>query len=106
MADLTTHSAWRCSSNIEWDTEVQGSGGATYVVSWDDWQHQNPNAQYDYSCTCNAYKYGKGKHCKHIKSVNQSGLHCQWDSRLTGEEPIGKKCPCCGEDAFAYSYGA
>jgi hypothetical protein len=106
MADLTTHTAWRCVSTEGWSRVVQGSHDRVYTVSWNNWQHQNPNVEHDYSCTCNAYKYGKGRRCKHILSIQKAGHRCQWDSRFTGEEPIDEKCPCCGEPVIAYSYGA
>lgn len=38
---------------------VRGSNGNQYIVSYHSDAH--------WECTCPAYKYGHGKHCKHIK---------------------------------------
>lgn len=96
MPDLSNESFYHCESCEGWQTEVQGKSGV-YTVTWDNFSHLNRGqVQYDYSCTCWAYKKGKGKHCKHIKEVIESGKHCNWMQFTDGGEPVDGKCPKCG----------
>ncbi len=97
MSDLSLETAYTCLTNYGWQTIVTGSGDKTYAVRW---QHMPPNheCQYDWTCTCDSYKFGRGKYCKHIATVKASGMRCGWNGEL---EPTLKPkedgtCPCCG----------
>lgn len=63
--------------DIEWEyagTEPVKAPTVPFRV-WDINSHSNYDVVYrvtrmcdgTFSCTCDAFKYGKGKHCKHIK---------------------------------------
>lgn len=102
---LTKLKAVRCASNLSWEIRVQGNGG-NYIVRYSkDW-HKNPSSMFDYSCTCKAYKFGKGAYCKHIKAAMK--LRCGWDSRFDFEPEVKLQgdwfCPRCGEDAEEYIF--
>ena len=80
MPDLTIEAAWTCTSNTYWEQVVESSRGPlSYTVRFEHrpWPHE---VQYDYTCTCDAFKYGRGKPCKHIEGVR--GLRCGWNSEL------------------------
>lgn len=110
MADLTTEYFWHCSTSESWATTINGSKGATYNVQWNNWAHKNRfDFQYDYSCDCRGYKYGKGKHCKHIEEAKTSGEHCNWLQFNDGKEAVKKgndhHCPCCDEKVHSMGWG-
>lgn len=110
MPDLTVETAFRCSTGEHWETQVQGSKGAVYTVRWSRDHHLNQtDVQFDFSCTCKAYKYGHGGYCKHINLV--STHRCGWDSFHDAGEPTINPdgtyaCPDCGSEAKVYQYGA
>lgn len=79
MPDLTVVTLWSCMQNEAWSTTVHGSDSAVYTVRW-AYQFSG-DVQYKYECTCPAFKFGKGKECKHILKV--CGQRCNW----TGTEP-------------------
>ena len=88
MPDLTTEYYWHCTTAESWSKEVLGSTGTPYTVRWSNWGHKNQHShQYDYSCTCASYKYGKGD-CKHIKAIKASGEHCKWMQFMDGGKAI------------------
>lgn len=99
MPDLTTQVYFHCESAEHFQTEVQ-STNKTYSVSYG----YTPKGQieHDYSCTCEAYKFGKGKYCKHIEQVKMK--HCCWMQFNEGGEPVRKDdqyfCPKCGQKAL------
>lgn len=105
MPDLTTEVYYHCAGCEGFRTEVTGSTGTVYKVCWDNYSHKNrSNVQYDYSCTCMAYKTKKG-YCKHIREVIVSGKHCKWMQFIDGGEVVRKDgetfCPECGSPAHA-----
>lgn len=101
MKDLSTIMQWHCSTAEFWSTNVD-----KYVVRWSNWDHQNQDVQYDYSCTCFGYKFKK--HCKHIKNAKEQ--HCNWMQFSTGEKVLntlsGKyQCPNCKKEAKCMTWG-
>ena len=92
---------WHCATAESWGTTVQGSKGDTYNVQWNNWGHKNQSVQYDYSCDCKGYKFGKGQDCSHIKQVRASDDHCKWMQFSDGGEAVEKDgdlvCPKCGD---------
>jgi hypothetical protein len=96
MADLSIESFWHCETAESWEMTVQGKTG-TYVVRFDRHSHRNHSVQFDYSCTCPAYRF-KGT-CKHIEAVKAT--RCGWMQYMDGGEiahnaagePV---CPKCG----------
>lgn len=96
MPDLTIENKWTCATNLHWSLKVPGSKNTTHTVSWSREHKNTAHYQYDYSCTCHAYKFKPG-YCKHIESVK--GQHCGWDQFIRGGEPKEvngvKVCPCC-----------
>jgi len=103
MPDLTIEIYFHCASAEHFSTEVKGSKGAKYTVRYGD--DPSGRYQYDYTCTCHAFKFGKGKHCKHIEQVKKPGEHCGWMEMIDGGKPVktkdGYKCPKCGKEAIA-----
>lgn len=96
MPDFTHETFYHCCTAEYWFTQVV-SNGNTYVVKWDRFSHKNDDVMYDYSCTCMAYKMGRGKHCKHIRQVREQ--HCNWSQITDGDAPVivdgDKCCPKC-----------
>lgn len=110
MPDLTTIYQWHCETAESWETTVKGSKGAEYIVRWSNWAHKNQgDVQYDYSCTCRAYEFGGGAHCKHIKDVIATGDHCNWMEYTDGGDAIekdgGHRCPECGSGVKSMGWG-
>jgi hypothetical protein len=110
MPDLTTIYQWHCDTAEDWSTTVQGSKGDTYHVVWNQGSHKNQHeVQYDYSCTCPAYKFGRGGYCKHIDSVRASGDHCKWMQFHDGGDAVEKDgehyCPECGSGVRSQAWG-
>ena len=108
MAVLNTVTFWHCATAEDWSTTVPGSKGGTYTVSWNKWGHQNhERVQYDYSCTCKAYKYGRGAYCKHIMAANIG--HCNWLQFIDGGDAVEKDgehhCPMCGAGVRSMGWG-
>lgn len=93
MPDLIGHWTRTCSSNTFWQATVPGTG-KTHTVTWGIMPPQHPT-QYDWSCTCDAYKFGRGRPCKHIKQVDASKARCAWNETLDLVELVAT-CPCCG----------
>ena len=106
MSDLTTEYYYHCDTAEGWQTEVKGSKGKTYTVKWDNFSHKNrQEVQYDYSCNCQGYKFGKGKHCRHIREVVESEQHCNWMQFTDGDEPVENRCPKCGSNVHSMGWG-
>jgi hypothetical protein len=98
MPDLTTEVTYVCQDGESWSTKV-----GDYTIAYNSHGHLNRGLiQYDYSCTCKAYVFGRGKHCKHIKQVIESGDRCTWDSDIGEEMEVRGTCPRCGEKTIAY----
>lgn len=101
MPDLTIEIYYHCESAENFATEVDGK----YIVRFDELHHKNRDVQYDYSCTCKAYKFRPG-YCKHIKQVIGSNQHCNWNQFIDGGEVDSSdpRCPRCGRPAIAIKY--
>lgn len=107
MPDLTIEIYYHCQSAEDFSMDIPGSKGKTHKVTYGPARH-GPY-EYDYSCTCHAFKFGKGKPCKHIEEVKKSGKHCKWMQFLEGgkvaEKDGQKVCPNCGLPAHPQRYG-
>ena len=90
MPDLTPINIAYCPTK---PVRVQGSRSKVYIVD----KGRTQNYDYDWRCTCPAFKYSPHKHCKHIKKVLKD-LPCEWNE-FYSPEPYNNdgKCPCCGE---------
>lgn len=107
MPDLDIVGTWTCSTNTYWHKRIQGSEPA--VVYDVRFQHRPMGpVQYDWTCTCKAFTFGKGKYCKHIKSVMEE--RCGWNAEL---EPTAEAlvkdgehvCPNCEGPVEAFRVG-
>ena len=110
MADLTTEYFWHCATAENWSTTVQGSKGDTYTVQWTNYGHKNRHShQFDYSCNCKGYQFGKGRDCAHIKQTKATGDHCKWSQFTDGgdaKERNGEHhCPNCGDKVHSMGWG-
>ena len=89
MPDLTLVTFPICKSVQHWQTTVNG-----YTVYYGK---SNGQYQYDYHCDCKAFKFGKGRHCKHIESVRHQ--RCTWgEDAYSGDgerTPENNQCPNC-----------
>lgn len=97
MYDMTKEYRRWCSSNENWSHQVQGSNGKTYLVTWG--RVHGRDTQYGYTCTCDAFKFGKGKECKHI--VEAKKHHCMFNHDAVcggGAEIHDDVCPKCGAE--------
>jgi hypothetical protein len=96
MPDFITMYARVCATNLHWQKEVEGSGN-TYTVRFGFMPYPH-ETQYDWSCTCPAYKRGRGKYCKHIEKVREAKERCGWNAELepTAQANPDDTCPCCG----------
>jgi len=107
MPDLTIEIYYHCQSAEHFTAKVKGSNNTEHTVSYG----ATPRGpyQYDYSCTCQAFKFGKGKYCKHIDEVKKSEQHCNWLQIVEGGQPVEKDgqkcCPNCGLPAHPQRYG-
>lgn len=97
MPDFNIEAFYHCITAERFRTEVMGS--KKYVVEFGPSHGQY---EYDYSCTCHSFKFGKGKPCKHIEKVKASGKRCGWMQFIDGGTPVEKDghkvCPKCGDD--------
>lgn len=102
MPDMTQEVFFHCQSSEEYETVITGSKN-NYIVRYGYMPHGK--YQFDYTCTCHAFKFGKGKPCKHIEQVKKSGQHCKWTQFTDGGEVVKKNgeffCPHCGLPAIA-----
>jgi hypothetical protein len=113
MPDLTIEIYFRCTSNDGFSVQIPSSkAGEEYTVRFGR-MPPNHECQYDWTCTCKAFKFGKGKPCKHIKEVdNNREKHgfCGWHQFMDGGEPVEGKgmeyfCPRCGMLAKGERWG-
>lgn len=101
MPDLTIENFRACETARNFKTEVKASNGKdSYVVTYGP---SNGPFQHDWHCTCTAFKFGKGKKCKHISIAAKR--RCGWDEMFDSCEVIDNKCPKCGEETFVFSAG-
>lgn len=106
MPDFNIECHYHCNSAQYFSTEVDGSNGKKYTVKY----CETPRGfyEYDYICDCHSFKFGKGKHCKHIEQVKDSGKHCGWMQFIHGGEPVEKNgvktCPKCGDECGVARY--
>jgi len=104
MPDLTTTFFAHCETAEDWATKAPGSKpGVTYAVAWSR-DHKNQSVQFDYSCSCPAYKHQPG-YCKHIKKVVADKLRCGWMQFMDGDAPIGGACPKCSAPTRVMGWG-
>ena len=107
MADLTTEYFWHCITAEHWHRVVTGSRGTDYQVSYG----ATPRGEYsyDYNCSCHAFKFGGGKHCKHIEEVKSQNVHCRWMQFHDGNDVVEKdgknSCPNCGLEVRSMGWG-
>lgn len=97
MPDLTIESFAWCKSNTHWTRQVAGSKGKVYTVVYGQLP-RGSQYSHGYSCDCEAFRFGGGKPCKHIKAVEHE--RCAWnaDAVCGSSEPYppNGKCPKCG----------
>jgi hypothetical protein len=89
MPDLILERYYHCATAREWETRI-----GEYTVKWGFKPYGA--VEFDYSCDCKGYRYGKGKYCKHIHQAIGLALHCNWTQFVDGGEPVDNKCPKCG----------
>lgn len=105
MPDLITQVYFHCTSAENFEIKIQ-STNKTYTVSYG--YSPKGKVEYEYSCDCPSYKFGKGKYCKHIEQVKASGQHCCWTQFIDGGKPVKNKdqyfCPKCGQIAISKNW--
>jgi len=109
MPDLTIECRPWCKTNEDWEKKVAGSNGKTHTVTWQELPRGSETV-YGWTCTCDAFRFGGGKECKHIKAVAASGERCAWNQEAAygdGEcdMPKNHKCPKCGGEMSAIRIG-
>lgn len=87
-----------CKQNEYWEKQV-----GDYTVIFDQFSHKFKHIyNYDFSCNCKAYKYGK-KYCKHINQVKDE--RCHWHQQFDAGEIVDNKCPVCGGELITVKVG-
>jgi hypothetical protein len=110
MPDLTIQTAWACATNVYWEGRVLGSDGLTrYDVTWRVNERPDRESVYGWHCSCPAFQYGRGRYCKHVRAVVESGDRCGWNEALdTGATPEHGSpnnrpiCPECGGEVASF----
>jgi hypothetical protein len=96
MPDLTIEHHFHCDTADYFVAMVPGSNGRTHTVTLS--RHNKGECQINWACTCEAFRFGKGKPCKHIKAAQKT--HCGWMGFVDGgkvDHKNGKPvCPKCG----------
>lgn len=81
-----------CIQNESFQTEVKGSKGAVYGVSFD--------SRHGWNCTCPAFKFSKSKTCKHIDEAAWIKCDHGWEAAAGSpvDDWVGEECLCpeCG----------
>ncbi len=90
MPDLTYEIHQQCKPPM-----VMTSRNGKYTITGIGRERQFPH------CTCPAYKFGKGKECKHIREAEED--MCGWHSMFSDEvqtdyQRENQICPRCGGD--------
>ena len=102
MPDFTHEVYYHCETAENFSKTVISSSGKEYHVYYGPSRGQY---QYDQTCDCQAFKFGRGKHCKHIEQVKSSPEYCGWMQFSDGGEVVRKDgetfCPKCGKRAKA-----
>lgn len=101
MPELSIEYMRMCASNEGWSREVEGSGGRKYTVTFGRVFGQEHD--HGYSCTCPAFRFGKGKPCKHVAAVR--GERCGWHQQFDGGRAGDGKCPRCGGETVVIRVG-
>ena len=97
MPDLSIEIQFICDSNRDWATTVELTPGHKYKVIFG--RMDGGPYPYGYQCECKAFRYGKGKNCKHIKHVLAKHLRCGWQGGTPAEKDGEYICPECGDTA-------
>lgn len=96
MPDLTIENRFHCESAESFEVRVPGSNGRTHVVTLS--RNNKGPCQVNWACTCEAFRFGLDKNCKHISAVKAK--HCGWMGFVDGGKVAyrnGKPvCPRCG----------
>lgn len=104
MRELDIIAARMCSTNKFWESPVLSSDGSkAYLVRYE--ATPEGDYQYDYTCTCPAYKHGKSRHCKHIHQVKHERCAYGQDAFWGSPIEMGDKCPECGSDTIVVRVG-
>jgi len=91
MPDLIVVPVATCATNKNWSTQVKGSKGAVYTVSYGPVMNQL--VQYGYTCTCKGFKY-RGR-CKHINTVMAERCGWNWELDPGNLPDEDGRCPHC-----------
>ena len=91
MPDLTIETAMVCASNESWQGQYEGSKGEYYTVEWG--RKVRGPVQYGWSCSCPAFKFGRGRECKHIEAAKTE--RCAWNAEMSVGGTDLDKCPEC-----------
>lgn len=97
MPDLSIECHSWCATNESWERKVLGSKGKTYTVRFEALP-RGADCSHGFTCECEAFRFGGGKPCKHIKAVE--GERCAWNFEAcmgsSEPRPANGKCPKCG----------
>ncbi len=85
-----------CESNELFSREVKGSKNQTYLVEYGT-RVAGPYGA-NWHCECPAFKFGKGKECKHIEAVKEEHCGYGWGAACgsPANDWVDGKCPKCG----------
>lgn len=104
MPDLTIEAYFTCASNRDWEQKLELTSGREHSVTFG--RIFGGKYPYGYQCDCKGYRFGKGRHCRHIKHVVHHSLRCGWDGYSAAKDADGNLvCPKCGAEALPYQVG-
>jgi hypothetical protein len=101
MPDLSIEYRQWCETNEYWECRMPGGKGNVYTVVW-----SRGHDGCAYTCTCEAFKFGKGKECKHIAKAKLK--HCRWNWQAVagdGDTTPRTICPKCKRDLKTLKIG-
>jgi hypothetical protein len=91
VPDFTIMLTRTCPSNYYWETEVAGSRGQKYRLSYTGME--------GWECTCPGFKFRKT--CKHVSDPALTSQRCGWGSdAAAGTQYDEKHCPQCGQETM------
>lgn len=108
MSSLNIIPRWLCQTAQQFEIQV-----GNHTIRHDSFHHQT-RYQYDWSCSCSAYRDGFGSYCKHILEVQslslEEGGRCGWHQGIQGGDVDHNEqgepcCPGCGGPVTTEQWG-
>lgn len=97
MPDLMRVLTHTCTSNVSWEHDFVSDSGEEYTLYY--------HMERGWSCSCPGFNY-RGN-CRHVTDEELQSKRCGWAWDAFANTTYHEKvCPECGEDTYAFYYGA